>query len=175
MTGDPRAPRTFLAWRWPGFNERGSLVLTWPGFLHAFPLPGEWAIDGCLLQRKQEFHLTVLGRHEAERVRGHVDDDAVRACFEGFAWSPGAMTACWYLVSADPDRRSIVATFEAAALNPFRAQLAQRSGVDLSATVPHVTLFVSGSPKGIGIESVAAFEALRRCRVDVFGPVPGRG
>lgn len=163
--------------RWPGFNERGSLHLPMPWFSDAWPLPGTWEVDGRLLQRKHEFHLTVLSRREGARVRERIPDGGVERRFDEHAWTLGATGACWYLASAAAGKWSIIATFECAALNAFRSAIASDAGITLEATLPHVTLYVGGVPTGIGLESIAEFEALlpRRVWLERRGEPGGSG
>jgi hypothetical protein len=161
------APYASLPLRWPGFSERGSLVLPLHGFLRAFPMAATRSIDGLALERKQEFHLTLLSRHEGALVRERAPDAEVESCYDTIAWTLGAIGNAWYLVSADAQKWSIVVEFPAAPVNRFRAALSEVCGVALSDTVPHVTLYTAGSSKGIGVESVAEFSALERRAVTV--------
>jgi hypothetical protein len=150
---------------WPGFNERGSLHLPLPWFPDAWPLPDAWDVDGGLLQRKDEFHMTLLSRREGALVRERLGDGCVEQRFGERAWTLGAMRECWYLASAASGKRSIIAAFECDALNAFRSAIATDAGIALAATIPHVTLYVGGEPTGIGLESIAEFEALAPRRV----------
>ena len=146
---------------WPGFNERGVLVLPLPAF-PAHALPAACEIDGITLKRKSEFHLTLLSRREAAAVRARIDDDEIESQFAALDWTCRATGPCWLLGKAgDGNARSVIVLCAAPALDAFRTRLSSRCDVALAPVPAHVTLFVAGLMRGIGLGSHEAFHAMR--------------
>jgi hypothetical protein len=151
---------------WPGFDERGALVLPLPSF-PGRALPVRCEIDGITLQRKAEFHLTLLSQTESESVRTRLDDGAIASMFAGMNWTCRAAGSCWFLRKVEDDgdtAHSVVMLCEAPAVNEFRSALSSRCAVALEPAPAHVTLFVAGQALGIGLSSHGDFHA-RRVRV----------
>ena len=68
----------------------------------------------------------------------------------------------WFLLQAKADghtTRSVVAEVECEPLNLFRREFGYAAAVALEATLPHVTLWTAGASHGIGVASIADFEA----------------
>jgi hypothetical protein len=148
---------------WPGFNERGVLVLPLSG-LPARALPEACEIDGVTLLRKSEFHLTLLSRTEANSVRVRLADAEIESLFSAQEWTCRASGPCWLLRKFCDDSRvanSVVVLCAAPALNEFRAAVAGRCDVALPPVPAHVTLFVAGRERGIGLSSYEDFHAFR--------------
>jgi len=159
--GHPRPP-------WPGYGARGTLVL---------PLPSSWLeslpplleVDGLVLGRKSEAHLTLLDREATARVRQACGETLVREAFLAQDWSMQASGERWLLRKDLPSGRTahaLIALLHAPGLSAFRAALGRRCGVELPEAVPHVTLYVAGKPTGIGLPDMASFHRLRVKRID---------
>lgn len=156
---------------WPGYGARGTLVL---------PLPGSWLeslpplleVDGVVLGRKSEAHLTLLDRKAAAQVRRACAEAVVRAAFLAQDWSMQATGERWLLRKDLPSGRTahaLITMVDAPGFAAFRAALGRACGVELPEAMAHVTLYVAGKPTGIGLPDVAAFHRLRVKRVDAGG------
>jgi hypothetical protein len=154
------------AWHpdWPGFSARGSLLLPLP--VEAFEtLPPSVDVDGLALERKSEFHVTLLDRALGARVQ--VAATRLPALFSGLDWRWRATGERWLLQEAQPQGcgYSVVALLEMPAFADFRRGVGALLGEALPPAPAHVTLFVAGDPIGIGLASDAEFERLRLRRL----------
>lgn len=154
---------------WPGYSARGTLVL---------PLPSCWLdmlpplleVEGVVLGRKSEAHLTLLDATAAARVRACCPEGSVRALFEAAPWGVAPTGERWLLGKRLPSGRtahSVIELVDAPGLAAFRAGLGEAVGSVLPEPVPHVTLYVAGKTTGIGVPDVAAFHRLRLHRLPV--------
>ena len=68
--------------RWPGFREDGSLALPLdPQPLLPPGMPLRLRLDGHVLERKRELHMTLLGRDAGSALRSQLGEDHVRGLF----------------------------------------------------------------------------------------------
>jgi hypothetical protein len=147
---------------WPGRSDTGSILLPMnpPSRLSATlalapaPLP---------LVRKHEFHLTLLSGGEAGALAARMPEAAWREAFDALDWRARwqATAELLHEPRADGDRWSVIQHLELPALNAWRRALAAASDLALPDTLPHVTLMVAGSPRGIGLPSLAEHAARR--------------
>jgi hypothetical protein len=140
---------------WPGRSDTGSVLLPVP----VPPPPEVLALPEGMFERKHEFHLTLLSSREAAQLATQLLETRWRAAFEQLDWSFALMTRRSLLAErhAEGNRLSVIAWAQCPALNAFRARLAEEGGVELPATLPHVTLYTAGSRRGIGLASMADF------------------
>lgn len=141
---------------WPGRSTHGSVVLPLP-WSFAPPLAELLDLPEVLLARKDELHLTLLSRREAERAAATTAESEWRGFFERHDWNL-RLTDRWTLLQDVEDGRrvySVVAEVDCPALNAFRADVGYASATVIEATLPHVTLWVAGGTKGIGLCSLA--------------------
>ena len=144
---------------WPGRSPRGSVVLPLP-WSFVPPLAERLVLPEATLSRKDELHLTLLSRTEAERLAGGTSEDEWRGFFARHDWSM-RLTDRWRLlrdVEGAAVVRTVVAEVECDALNLFRAEVGYAAAIVLEPTLPHVTLWVDGTTKGIGLSSFADVE-----------------
>jgi hypothetical protein len=153
---------------WPGYSARGTLVLPLPACWLA-GLPPLLEVDGVVLGRKSEAHLTLLDREAAARIREACPDDEVQALFRAHDWTVLATGERWLLrktLASGRIAHSLVAIVAAPGLSAFRRDLVAYCGVPLPEALAHVTLYVAGKPTGIGVPDVDAFARLRVRRLD---------
>jgi hypothetical protein len=158
------------AWHpdWPGFSARGSLLLPLEDAAFA-DLVERMHVDGVGLQRKGEFHVTLLDRALGARA-GDSGAAAARlpALFSGLDWRWRATGERWLLREVQPAgcRYSVVELLEMPAFAAFRRGVGDLLGEALPAAPAHVTLYVAGDPLGVGLASQAQFERLRLRRLN---------
>jgi hypothetical protein len=142
---------------WPGRSGTGSVILTLPS---AFALSLETIrLPEAELTPKRELHITLVSTREAHAVAQSVPESAWAAIFHRQPWHLG-LTGRAYLLGEDkPGGKvwSVIAELEDSSVNVFRQALSQVSGVVLPDTLPHVTLWVAGSDRGIGLGSREEF------------------
>jgi hypothetical protein len=157
------------AMHWPGFRDDGGLILPLdPQPLLPPGMPLRLRLDGHVLERKRELHITLLDRDAGNALRAQLGEDRVRALFESLEWQPGGTARYALLHKAKPQwdgllqAWSLIEHLHAPAFAGFRHELAKASGLRLDCGVPHATLYVAGDPQGIGLPDL---EAYRSCFV----------
>lgn len=152
--------------RWPGFAAERSFVLPLQAALMAAPFGDRCEVDGVRLQRKTEFHVTVLSRGMSRAAAAGCGEARLRELYESLAWIPrrtgryallhqrkqgdAGTLECW----------SLIEHLHLEAMLAFRAALAQALGAAFADPVPHVTHYVRGDPTGIGVPDTRALAAL---------------
>ena len=154
--------------RWPGWTKQRTLLLPIPRA--AWPPPeGPVTIDGVTLRPKRELHVTLVGNALGRALAG---TDGVREAFEALDWTwrrtgRRSLLRAPPKVRGAPDRHAVVEHVAMPAMGRFHAALGDLLGRPLPVPPPHVTLFVAGTPKGIGLPDPAT---LARREVRAFGP-----
>ena len=132
-----------------------------------FQLPKSWlarapqahSLDGLMFEAKQELHLTLLSSREAEILAAKLHAPAWCEVFEALDWTLSTSGKAALMKETKPAglEYSLVTPVTCPAVNQFRNRLSGMSGVALADTVPHVTLWVRPSGRGIGIDSVSQY------------------
>ena len=153
---------------WPGRSDSGSVLLALPTAISSEPPQIVYLAD-VAFQQKTELHLTLLSTREAEALAGRLPERAWEKVFEGETWTmtPSARVVLLQELKPTGVEYSLVTPVDCPSLNRFRARLATESGLDVPTTLPHVTLWIRPSGRGIGLASLAEYE---RCRVRELGP-----
>lgn len=146
-------------------SASGAVILPLPWSI-APPLPPRLVMPEITLAAKNELHLTLLSSMEAAALdAAQCAADAWRRWHDVDPVDPAmvALDGPWWLLRADKPEGtawSVVAMARCAAFGRFRARVAQASHGAIAADAPaHVTLFVAGDPRGIGLPSKAAFQS----------------
>jgi hypothetical protein len=171
---DPLASRLLHPERapWPGPGSQGSVILPLcAGMFSGLPAGLQHGV--MPFHRKQEFHLTLLNRAQWLAVASGCGEAAARAAFAHLDWRLRADGRYWMVrkrQASGQATHTVIASLESPALHSFREQMA-RLGVALEAPRPHVTLYWSGAPGGIGIAGPAqwAERVVSELRVDWVG------
>jgi hypothetical protein len=151
---------------WPGFSARGTLVLPLPE-VHFELLDPTLEFDGLRFERKREFHVTVLDRDPARRLRSQEHRNAVRPTmrelFEGEDWAWRPADKRW-LLREEKDAgtvHSIIELIHMPGRVRFRHNVGRVHAERLPPVPAHVTLYVAGDDIGIGLASTREFQQLR--------------
>lgn len=151
---------------WPGFRAGHAFVLPLQAGRMATPFDECFEADGVRLQRKAEFHVTVLSR-DMSRLAAGLGEDGLRASYESLSWTPRRTGRYALLHKAKPAETgaiecwSLIEHLHLPAMLDFRAGLARILGPAFAEPVPHVTHFVHGDPNGIGVPDVRALAMLQ--------------
>lgn len=155
---------------WPGFGADGSLLLPLPDATFASGLPGSLAWQGHTLQRKHEFHVTVLNRACGSAARQALGEEGVRRLFVAGQWALHRTGDARLLHRpGTPPVYSLIEDLALPALNAFRARLARAMGTRLPAVQPHVTLYTAGKSTGIGLPDMATLAGMELTRLRLPG------
>lgn len=152
--------------RWPGFTDDGGLILPLPHEDWFAPeMPLRLRLDGHVLERKHELHMTLISRRLGATLLERVGEADMRALFESLTWAPRG-TRRYALLHATKNEWagplqawSVVEHLQAPAMSAFRDGLARASGLAIDSGVPHVTLYVAGDPTGIGLPDIATYRS----------------
>lgn len=159
--------RTLPAVAWPGFSPERSFVLPLPAGLMATPFGATCTVDGLRLERKSEFHVTVLSQDMSRAAGAGIGEARLRALYESLQWAPGRTGRYGLLHKAKPtdtgtlDCWSLIEHLELPAMCRFRTELTRRLGSMFADPVPHVTHYVCGDPNGIGVPDTRVLQALK--------------
>jgi hypothetical protein len=153
--------------RWPGVDRGGSLVLPLrrDAFAHA---QAPIIVEDIDFQPKAEWHVTLLNRRLTEMALrtpisgGHVID-GLRDAFDALDWRWRGTGERWLLreEAGGTVAHSIIELVDMPAFAPFRREAARLLGTQVPRAPAHVTLYVAGTTRGIGVDSEASFERLR--------------
>ena len=157
---------------WPGWTASHSLLLP----VDFDPPPRAVRLHGRVFAPKHELHVTLvdsrLGTELAARL-GRGLDAATRPAFEAQDWRLARSGRLAWIEKAgrtDAGARgrvaSIVEFVELPALPPWYRRLGELLGRELEPPPAHVTLYVHGRARGIGIRSERALRRLLRAPVD---------
>ncbi|MFL6591872.1 MAG: hypothetical protein ACJ8GK_04090 [Luteimonas sp.] len=136
-------------------------------------LPAQLRLDGFDLRRKGELHATIVGRALGARIRERMAADArmrdaVTEAIAGLDWQWQRCRAWALLEKRDGARcrRSLVEHLRMPAMADFHRRLGTLLDQTLPVPPPHVTLYIGGGAKGIGLPDEATLERLRLRAVD---------
>jgi hypothetical protein len=124
---------------------------------------GVW-FEGRLFEAKDELHITILSREAAEAVRQLLEDepeqeDQFRRLIEESNWEFRKLERLYH-VQEDQQVETIIQMVEMPGLVDFFKQVKELVGKDLELPPTHVTLYMRGTDKGIGLPTQAEFERL---------------
>jgi hypothetical protein len=143
---------------WPGRSETGSVILP----LMAAPSLeqlGTLSLPESAFLPKRELHITLLSTSEAVNVAAVLPEPHWQTIFRSLRWSVHFSGRAFLLGKDKPTGQawSVIAELRGVPINEFRKALSKASGVALPDTLPHVTLWVAGGERGIGLSSLEEF------------------
>lgn len=149
---------------------------------HDWPSAKTLTLDGTLLQRKTELHVTLLGRDLTAVVRARLEQAHIHAIATRFEWHLRRTGAGCVLRKTKHEGAaplpctSLIERVELPAFSGFRQALAEAAQVAIPEALPHVTLYTAGDPAGIGVPDLDALAAMRqfdlRLPLDTAPPPP---
>lgn len=156
---DVQHGRDAQAVRWPGRSITGSVILP----LHQLDLavlPATLVLPEIALHRKSEAHLTLLSTCEAEALSARLPESRWQSIFETLDWEMALLSQFDLLHEerlGEAARWSVIRHVACPSLNALRQRLSGITGADLPDTLPHVTLYIAGHERGIGLASLADY------------------
>ncbi|MGQ4660833.1 hypothetical protein [Lysobacter sp. F6437] len=137
--------------------------------------PAQWSppitavtVDGIHLDPKRELHITLIGGELLRELRATFGDSRTRAVItagcDEHDWHFNRTGHCLLLrkpIAGQGFAHSIIERVELPAMAPFHQRLGCLLGRELPVPAAHVTLYVAGRPRGIGVASDAALRALQ--------------
>lgn len=149
-------------------KETGSLLIQL--VKETFDLEGNTVyLEGIPLEPKDELHITILSRDAADTLSQHLeknpeDEDRVRRLIDETRWEYRKLDR-FYHVREEPGVETIIQMVEIPGLASFFNQLSQIVKVELGRPPTHVTLYMRGTQKGIGLPTQAEFERLAQKQI----------
>jgi hypothetical protein len=117
---------------------------------------------GKTFKPKDELHVTILSKDAAEKVAQHIDEnpedrDTIDELIQSTDWS-FRKTGELYFLQEDEDTETIIEMVEMAQLETFFQMLENMIGERLDVPPAHVTLYMRGTEKGIGLANQDEFD-----------------
>jgi hypothetical protein len=143
---------------WPGRSGTGSVILPLPASPSLARL-GIFGLPEADFIPKRELHITLLSTGEAAAVAAVVPESRWEESFRSLSWSIQFSGRAFLLGEAKPSGQvwTVIAELRDVPINEFRQAVSNAAGVPLPDTLPHVTLWVAGSERGIGLGSLEEF------------------
>lgn len=123
------------------------------------------------LQPKDELHITVISQESAEKLAGFMKEnsgnrDKVRNLVYETDWSFRKQDR-FFWIQGEEGLETIIQMVEAPVMIDFFRELSQITGFGLEPPPAHVTLFMHGTDKGIGLPDRDAFERITKEKIDL--------
>jgi hypothetical protein len=126
-------------------------------------------LEGQRLEPKDELHITVLSREAADAAAGHLqahpDDRQIQDLVDRTDWSYRRLGKGHHAREGEAD--TIIEMVDMPGLEGFFARLSEIVGRDLPVPPVHVTLYMRGTEKGIGLPTREVFAELVQGEVDL--------
>ena len=151
----------------PAFAATGALLLPLEDRAMQPPSAPRVRIGGHWLRRKDEFHVTILGRALGPRLRALFDEPALQVMLASLDWRVQRLHAYDFLGKLKPAPHGAVACYSVIehvrvpGMADLHAALAGRLPDVPPCPPPHVTHYVLGDANGIGVPDEASLAAYR--------------
>lgn len=151
----------------PEFAATGALLLPLALAEMQPPSAKRVRIGGHWLRRKDEFHVTVLGRALGPRLRALLDEPALQLTLAALDWRVQRLHAYDFLGKLKPGSHGAVACYSVIehvhlpGMRDLYAAIAERVPDFPPCPPPHVTHYVLGDAQGIGVPDAASLAAYR--------------
>lgn len=157
----------------PAVRTSSGAVIVPLAWSAAPPLSPRLALPEVILVPKEELHLTLLSSAEASAIEESKGSPVGWSeLVENFAREARRLeiTGSWWLLRAEKPEGpawSVVARVRCPAFDIFRRRVSAASSGAVSANAPaHVTLFVAGDARGIGLPTGQRFRSTRLRQLD---------
>ena len=151
----------------PAWTDADTLLL--PIAAAAWPLPpAALSLDGIAFAPKRELHVTLVGRALGAELREAGRLAEVLAAGAVLDWRFRRRGEWWRLHddAGGRHRHSIIERIDLPALPPLYARIATMLARPLPLPPAHVTLYVAGDERGIGVPDEASLARFTMRRVD---------
>lgn len=151
----------------PAFAATGALLLPLDAAAMQPPMAPRVRIGGHWLRRKDEFHVTILGRALGPRLRALFDEPALQLALASLDWRVQRLHAYDFLGKLKPALHgavpcySVIEHVRVPGMADLHAMLATRVVDVPPCPPPHVTHYVLGDANGIGVPDQASLAAYR--------------
>lgn len=140
-------------------------------------------MEKCGLQKKSEFHTTIIGSQTAESILEKIKDlnhgeqkavqEKILTLAQGFHWRYHVKKEYWIISKDYPEsekRQSIIQVIDLPSLNYFYIELNNLLGTSFETPFPHITLCSKSSKdetmlRGIGIYTQQEFNILKPTKI----------
>jgi hypothetical protein len=154
--------------QWPGFTEKGSVIIALPRETFCFP-DKILVLDDVIYQAKDELHITLIGSDPGSLILGRVKQDQalqnrLMQIFEAIDWS-FKQTGPVHILSRVKDgmtQGSIILLLAMGGIREFYNQLGTAGIIErqIPAPPPHITLYTHNCPAGIGVPDIVLLNKL---------------
>ena len=160
---------------WPGFNEKGSLII--PLEWSEVPFPQRPInVDGERFEPKHELHVTVIGKESGRAIQekillGPLNDSTLPQDFEEIDWSfkPGDVVHLLSREKVNPEEgaivleKTIILPLHMPGMTAFYKCLKSHNllPTNTPGPPPHITLYSRNCPGGIGVPDEQTLIKLR--------------
>lgn len=161
------APRRAIAAPLPEFAATGALLLPLDAAAMRPPSASRVRLGGHWLRRKDEFHLTVLGRALGPQLRALLDEPALQITLASLDWRVERLHEYDLLNKLKPSANGAIACYSVIehvrvrGMAELYAAIAERVPDFPPCPPPHVTHYVLGDANGIGVPDAASLQAFR--------------
>jgi hypothetical protein len=161
------AARRAVAAPLPEFAATGALLLPLDPAAMQPPSAARVRLGGHWLRRKDEFHVTVLGRALGPQLRALLDEPALQMTLASLDWRVERLHEYDLLNKLKPSANGAIACYSViehvrvAGMAELYAAIAERVPDFPPCPPPHVTHYVLGDANGIGVPDAASLQAFR--------------
>lgn len=143
--------------RWRGLTKEGSLLLHVPDDSLPPPHDPSLLLEGEVLIRKREHHVTVMNRAWGSAARDILGQDRLEALFHQRQWRIEGWGDLFLIhkpanpVAGESAAWSIIQLIDLPAMQAYIDDIVDSAGLDPRTTVPHITRYVAHAEEGIGV------------------------
>jgi hypothetical protein len=127
--------------------------------------------QGTVLEPKDELHITVISQDGAQRLANFMQEnqagkEKVKSLIEGTDWSFRKQDR-FFWIQEEEGVETIIQMVEVPGMADFFRSLSQITGLGLEPPPAHVTLFMRGTEKGIGLPEKDVFERITKNKIEL--------
>jgi hypothetical protein len=124
-----------------------------------------------VLEPKDELHITVISQDGAQRLANFMQEnregrEKVKSLVEGTDWSFRKQDH-FFWIQEEEGVETVIQMVEVPGMVDFFRSLSEITGLDLKPPPAHVTLFMRGTEKGIGLSNRDVFEQITKIKIEL--------